>query len=970
MRHQLCLWAVLPLVVWQAVRAQTFKCDDADGKGRGYTIDGSVKHECQEGTFCYQLGKGLYCGVGSSDPLVSESNSVAATEAMKAVSGSCAKDGTATCKLDDGQGAAFIRCINGESQEFKCGGGSVCYQDGEGILCGVKSSAKACTPGAVKCSAEDGASADFTRCIGGEQVALTCGQGLTCYQEGSFHVRCATGAEGNNRAVYPVYPITSAGSSLATCAANTTTAAPSSSTKGYGAPPVTGPTVDPSVTFTTAYSTVSDTTTTTTTVTSKPAIYTLTKNENNKANGPTLIRSNVFLRPSGKNMVEIDVNYNPAEVAQLQRCGGLSAASQGSFDQPDAFSREITNYALSQGYSASPTGYASSSNMPYSAPYPSADLNTAYPSPNSYAAPPPPPAYKPAYSAQPSYSSAYSAQPSYNSAYSAQPSYNSAYSVPSSYDNARQPLALNAGFATVIPDNIQVPQLIYSLQNAMQLSNQQPAAAYQPLGPQPMPQGPQPMPLSPVYITVSPPITSCPTITCPPVTVCPTTTQSCSKTPTHTVFISVETNCVKAEPKPTCCQSEPECSSKHKHKHKHKHTHTHSHKTKKKDDSDDECETTTECKTSEHKTTDCTTSSESCEPTSSKKHSHSHSHQHKHKHKSKDNDSDDDSDCDGDSPKKKGDCNCEDCGDCCGCFGRAVVSISSGDEKEVTTLGKKMFAFISNQDTVNMESESVDHALSAVVRNAITSCESPQPTTHTAFESVETGCKCQCGGECKCGDKCTCKSENSHTVIVSVDSSNEKPTSCAPTSAQNTHTVIQSVECSLISPSPRNTHTVIESVECSLVVPSPVNTHTVIESVECSLVVPSPVNTHTIIESIECICSRPSAAAPKHTHTVYESVECRCGPSCGKNTHVVFESVECGCASSSDSCQPTSSCQPTTMAITCMLTTNISNARHNTQGKIKHLNYHVDKIELGNIDMLKGFITQFLTKDVYLSLQE
>ncbi|KAJ2381489.1 hypothetical protein H4S02_006189, partial [Coemansia sp. RSA 2611] len=734
MRHQLCLWAVLPLVVWQVVQAQTFKCDDADGKGRGYTIDGSVKHECQEGTFCYQLGKGLYCGVGSSDPPVSEPNNAA--EAAKAVSSSCVKDDTATCKQADGLGTAYVRCVNGESQEFKCGGGSVCYQDGEGIMCGASASAKACTPGAVKCSADDGASADFSRCVGGEQVALTCGQGLTCYQEGPFHVRCATGAEGNNRAVYPVYPVTSAEPNSATCAANSTAVAPSSSTKGYEAPPVTGPTANPSVTYTTAYNTVSDTTTVTTTVTSKPAIYTLTKNEAHKANGPTLIRSNVVPRPSGKNMVEIDVSYNPAEVAQLQRCGGYNTASQGSFDQPEAFSHEITNYALSQGYSAAPTGYASSTNMPYSASYSSADLNTAsaYPSPNSYGAPPPPP-YKPAYSAQ----------PSYNSAYSAQPSYNSAYSAPSSYENARQPLALNAGFSTVVPD--QVPQLIYSLQNAMQLSNQQPPAIYQPMGPQPMPLSPPPMPpspppmaMGPVYITVAPPTTaSCPTVTCPPVTICPTTTQSCSKLQTHTVFVSVETNCHKVEAKPTCCPCEPECSSesKHKHKHKHKHTHSHSHKTK-KDDSDDECETTTECKTSKHKTTDCTTTSETCEPTSTKKHKHSHSHSHRHKHKDKDSDSDSDSDCDS---HKKGECDCKDCCDCCECFGRAVVSISSDDGSDVQTLGKKLFACMSSLDTVDVESESIDHALSAVVRNAITSCESPQPTTHTAFESVEPGCK-------------------------------------------------------------------------------------------------------------------------------------------------------------------------------------------------------------------------------------
>ncbi|KAJ2888026.1 hypothetical protein IWW38_005016, partial [Coemansia aciculifera] len=197
MRHQLGLWAVLPLVLWQVARAQTFKCDDADGKGRGYTINDSAKHECQDGAFCYQLGKGVYCGVGSSDPVLADFNSVVgdSAPANKAL---CAKEGAATCKQADGRGAEYYHCVNGERQENKCAGGSVCYQDGDSaVVCGAASvNAEVCTPGAFKCNEADGTSPDFSRCIGGEQVALVCGTGLTCSQDGPFHVRCAAEAEG------------------------------------------------------------------------------------------------------------------------------------------------------------------------------------------------------------------------------------------------------------------------------------------------------------------------------------------------------------------------------------------------------------------------------------------------------------------------------------------------------------------------------------------------------------------------------------------------------------------------------------------------------------------------------------------------------------------------------------------------------------------------------------------------------
>ncbi|KAJ2743750.1 hypothetical protein GGI20_003507 [Coemansia sp. BCRC 34301] len=850
MRHQLGLWAVLPLVLWQVAQAQTFKCDDADGKGRGYTINDSAKHNCQEGTFCYQLGKGVYCGVGSSDSTLAEPNSVAGDSASadKAVSNACAKDGTAMCKLSDGHGAEYYRCIDGATQDFKCGGGSVCYKDGEGVVCGASSSVNVCTPGALKCSAADGTSADFSQCIGGEQVALVCGVGLTCSQDGPFHVRCASDADGNARVEYPV---SSAEPDSSTCAV-----APE-------------PTSAPCASYATVNSTIPGTTTTTTTITVKPSMYTVTKNPKLKANGPTLVRSNANnARPNGLNMMEIDVSYDPAGLAPYPTRETAPPAA-GTFEQPDAFSREIANCPIPQGYGSSSTSAneATAPNPPNYAPasttvYPNSVYS--YPSPNSYPA-------QPLYTPQPSYDNVH--VPRY------------------------QPLALNAAIATVIPDNMPLPQLLYSLQNAMQFAGPPPNAPYMP---------------SPIYSTAPPPPPPPPPVysaTPPPTTGCPTNTKPI----THTVFISVETNCEK--PKPTCSSSEPECepecSSETKRKHKHKHKHNHKHKHKK--DDDDECSTTTSCPTTSSEK--CTTSSsEECE-TSSKKHKHKHKHEHKHKKK---DDDDSDDECESSSKEKKGECECEECDGCCQCFGRAVMSISSCEGETVTTLGKKLFAYMSNEESATAaDEESVDEELGAVMHNAAATssapCESSEEptcssaTTHTVYEAVETGCKCgsKGGKECKCGDKCTCKS-NSHTVIVTVDSSCEKPKP-KPT-ASSSHVVIESVETSCITQSPKQTRTVIQSIECSCITPSPKNTHTVIESIECSCITPSPKNTRTIIESIECICVKPTPTAPKNTHTVYESVECGCGPSCGKNTHVVLESVESGCASSSlGSCKPSSS---------------------------------------------------------------
>ncbi|KAJ2892843.1 hypothetical protein GGI21_005523, partial [Coemansia aciculifera] len=412
-----------------------------------------------------------------------------------------------------------------------------------------------------------------------------------------------------------------------------------------------------------------------------------------------LVRSNAgALRPSGQNLMEIDVNYDPAYLTPISDNRIRDNRGAGAFEQPDAFSRENANYAMPQAYPATST--------------------------SAYAAPLSTPYYGPAVTGYPNSVYSYAAQPSYGA----------------------QPLSLNAAIATVIPDNMPLPQLLYSLQSAMQFSNQPPPPVY-PVVPPPLPPPP------PVYSVVPPPTSAC----------------SCNSKPmTHTVFISVETNCEKPapKPKPTCSTEEPcECSSeepkpKHKHKHKHKHH-------KKGDESDDECTTSS---------SECTTSSTECEPTSSKKHKH----KHKHGHKSKCKEESDD-ECES-SSKTKGECECDDCDDCGCCCGRAVVSISSCDGEAVTTLGKRMFAIISEEEAA--EEESDNEEASTVMHNAATSdsCESSkEPTcgcessnsvsTHTAYEAVETGCKCKCGGkECKCGGKCTCKSDNYHTVIVTVES--------------------------------------------------------------------------------------------------------------------------------------------------------------------------------------------------------
>ncbi|ORX70558.1 hypothetical protein DL89DRAFT_266760, partial [Linderina pennispora] len=205
MKHKLTSLSFAVFFLLHSARAQQYKCDLADGTGRGYKVNGSEAHQCDDGTFCYQLGQGVYCGVGVGNTLASDCNSSPASGLS--TGGLCSNEGSATCHQEDGKGPNYFRCVDGKAEQFACGGGSVCYQNGSGVFCGVPSDSSTCVPGAAKCGAADGRSADFTKCIGGESVSYTCGVGLTCYQEGPFHVSCGPYVANNTAIAHPCQPI-------------------------------------------------------------------------------------------------------------------------------------------------------------------------------------------------------------------------------------------------------------------------------------------------------------------------------------------------------------------------------------------------------------------------------------------------------------------------------------------------------------------------------------------------------------------------------------------------------------------------------------------------------------------------------------------------------------------------------------------------------------------------------------------
>ncbi|KAJ1735201.1 hypothetical protein LPJ61_000659, partial [Coemansia biformis] len=349
--------------------------------------------------------------------------------------------------------------------------------------------------------------------------------------------------------------------------------------------------------------------------------------------------------------LEIDVGYNPEDIFQSKQ------ESKDKFDEPYTFSHDI-GVAMSHGYDAVTDDSHGSSqaarddaplalNRSPSFPYAPRPANYAAQAPYSQQAPSPQPApYGPV--------------------------------------------------AALVPGNIQMPQLVATLQNMMGYSGQPPPVYYAST-PDPCPPPPCPPPPSPTTVTT--------TIVC-----CPTST-TCKKPTVHTVYVSIESHKVKPTCHAPCSDVESDCEEppKHKHKHKHSHSHKHTHKHKHKDD--DDCTTSEKCTTTkddcEPTTEECTITTEACE-TVTKKHKHKHKHGHKHHTKV----AEDSVVCEDDDDK---------------CFGRAVLSISSDGGESVTTIGKKLCQLTNGDCDQNSDLDSDSEASSPA--------------------GNERKCKCKCKGK-------------------------------------------------------------------------------------------------------------------------------------------------------------------------------------------------------------------------------
>ncbi|KAJ1723708.1 hypothetical protein LPJ53_001989 [Coemansia erecta] len=848
--YNFSLVGLLPLVLVQATNAQKYKCDQPDGVGRGYKVDGTEAHQCDEGTSCYQLGQGVYCGAGTGAVVAAPTNAPAVYEPAPAPAPACDKNGpAAVCKGPDGTSPNYYKCVNGKPQSYSCDGSSVCYQDSHGIVCGASNSTSSCTPGALKCASADGTSPDFSKCVDGEQVSLTCGAGLACSQEGPFHVNCGPYKPDNTHVDYPANPV-----------------APTSAATGYPSyPSYPNAAPQPAQPYANKFA---------------AAGY---PDAIDKSNGPSTIRSKTGgMRPRGQNLMEIDIDYNPHEAKHEDHAVGGNDDLKAIFDRPEAFSHDMENFAMSQGYNA-PTQQASTSAQSSSSVAPAAESD-----------------YSPQYAAYPS-----------------APSTAAAYVTPAAFYNAGAPRqALNAPFAAVVPETIPFPQLLFSLQSAMQL-NQAPnpyqptqAPVYDTQAPAYGTQDPYYSTQAPVYGTQAPSYgTQAPSYyttmahpaygaSPPPVYSASLPTHVCDCNPcsghnTHTVYVSIETNTMTNSCVNACSNECDDSDHKHKHKHKHGHKHKHEHKHKHDDcdtdsDSDDECCTPT-----------CPTTSDTCKPTSTccettsecedpgHKHKHKHKHGHKHKHKHHHDDCEPEPECEPKCEPTKEKCKPVSEVDEADCFGRAVLSILNNDEESVTTLGKQLFEAV--QSDAESDSDSDDESVHPVEHNAVSgtcpsSCD-PQPT-HTAYESIETALVAV---ETGCVSP---SSQPTHVVLKSVE------TGCAPVESQNTHTVYESVEEHKCGEPVCPTHAVLEHIECGKVAPSSQKTHLVYESIETGHAPVSQLNTHTVYESIESHCQTNTCSA--NTHTVYQSVESHCQTNtCSANTHTVYESVESHCQTNS-----------------------------------------------------------------------
>ncbi|KAJ1816739.1 hypothetical protein LPJ56_002261, partial [Coemansia sp. RSA 2599] len=373
-----------------------------------------------------------------------------------------------------------------------------------------------------------------------------------------------------------------------------------------------------------------------------------------KSNGPSTIRSKAGLRSREMNLMEIDIDYNPHESNEDKHDSGSNNLN-GIFDRPEAFSRDIDNFAMSQGYN-SPAPHASSHSE-----YADEKYNRVSAAGDS------------------DYSAQYSPYPV--------PSYSedktkataaATYVTPAAFYNAHA--GINAPFAAIVPETVPFPQLLFSLQSAMQLNQAQ--NAYAPTqapayGSQPAPaygtqapsygsqgngyesqgsgygsqgsgygsqgggygsqgpsygsqgpsygsQGPSYGSQGPSYSTQAPAYGANPApsygATPPPPPPCSSAHSCGGGHSTHTVYVSIETNtenhCVNA-----CGGCDDDDGHKHHHKHGHKHKHKdkgkheHKHKHKHKDDDDDcGCESDNDSDDECSPTPSCTTSSDTCQP--------------------------------------------------------------------------------------------------------------------------------------------------------------------------------------------------------------------------------------------------------------------------------------------------------------------------------------------------------------------
>ncbi|PVV00084.1 hypothetical protein BB559_000125, partial [Furculomyces boomerangus] len=199
--------------------AAMYKCNKPDGISAGYTYNKSQKLSCEKGSFCYQLGEGVYCGVGSasvvsgitsfdkSRPIDTYGRDSQVYRQGAQAAANCSTANKYTCVEGDGLNTGFYSCADNKPSFYNCAKGSSCYQDNAGIYCGSKNSTDTkCGDNTQKCIAQDGYDSHFLKCIDGESVTMSCGSGTVCYQQGPFAVSCVAPGAASYTGKFPANP--------------------------------------------------------------------------------------------------------------------------------------------------------------------------------------------------------------------------------------------------------------------------------------------------------------------------------------------------------------------------------------------------------------------------------------------------------------------------------------------------------------------------------------------------------------------------------------------------------------------------------------------------------------------------------------------------------------------------------------------------------------------------------------------